>query len=140
MFLSTHADDERLFVAIRVGAATFLTKGTDPARIIETIHAVLEGENLLHQSVLTNPELARRVLGELRSLTDGNGAPAVEVLLSPRELEALDCLVMGRSNKQIGDAVTKRWAEIGPQPYAAVERAKPTENAEAQATAKSTAA
>jgi len=171
MFLSMHADDERLFAAIRVGAAAFLTKDTDPARIIETIHAVLKGENLLHQSVLTNPELARRVLGEFRSLTDGNGAPAAEVLLSPRELEVLDCLVMGRSNKEIGDAlfiteqtvknhmtsvlkklqvddrvaalryaVTKRWAEIGPQPYAAVEQAKPAEKAEAQATAKSTAA
>ncbi len=74
--------------------------------------------------------------------------------LSPRELEVLDCLVMGHSNKEIGDAlfiteqtvknhmtsvlrklavddrvaalryaVSKGWAEIGPQPYAAVERA-----------------
>ena len=33
MFLSMHADDERLFAAIRVGAAAFLTKDTDPARI-----------------------------------------------------------------------------------------------------------
>lgn len=171
MFLSMHADDERLFAAIRVGAAAFLTKDTDPARIVETIHAVLKGENLLHQSVLTNPELARRVLGEFRSLTDGSGTPAAEMLLSPRELEVLDCLVMGRSNKEIGDAlfiteqtvknhmtsvlkklqvddrvaalryaVTKRWAEIGPQPYAAVEQAKPAEKTETKTTAKSTAA
>ena len=38
---------------------------------------MLKGENLLHQAVLTNPELARRVLGEFRSLSDGNGVPAV---------------------------------------------------------------
>jgi len=115
----------------------------------------LKGENLLHQAVLTNPELARRVLGEFRTLSDGNGVPAVEVALSPRELEVLDCLVMGHSNKEIGDAlfiteqtvknhmtsvlrklqvddrvaalryaVTRRWAEIGPQDYAEVEQAK----------------
>ena len=170
MFLSMHADNDRLFAAIRVGAAAFLTKDTDPQRIIDTIHAVLKGENLLHQSVLINPELARRILGEFRSLTDGNGAPAAEVLLSPRELEVLDCLVMGSSNKEIGDAlfiteqtvknhmtsvlkklqvddrvaalryaVTNRWAEIGPQPYAAVEQAK-TGEAATQTSAKSSGA
>ena len=49
--------------------------------------------------------LARRVLGEFRTLSDGNGVPAAEVALSPRELEVLDCLVMGHSNKEIGDAL-----------------------------------
>src|SRR4051794_32244913 len=154
MFLSMHVDDDRLFSAIRVGAAAYLTKDADPHKILETVHAVLRGENLLHQAVLTNPELARRVLGEFRSLSEGNGAGAPEVSLSPRELEVLDCLVMGQSNKEIGDAlfiteqtvknhmtsvlrklevddgvaalryaVSKGWAEIGPQEYAEVDRA-----------------
>lgn len=153
MFLSMHVDDDRLFAAIRVGAAAFLTKDADPQKIVDTAHAVLRGENLLHQAVLTNPELARRVLGEFRTLSEGQGANAPEVTLSPRELEVLDCLVMGRSNKEIGDAlfiteqtvknhmtsvlrklevddrvaalryaVSKGWAEIGPQPYAEVDR------------------
>lgn len=154
VFLSMHADDDRLFAAIRVGAAAFLTKDVDPTKIVETCHAVLRGENLLHQAVLTNPNLARRVLGEFRTLSDGQTVGEPEVALSPRELEVLDCLVMGHSNKEIGDAlfiteqtvknhmtsvlrklavddrvaalryaVQKGWAEIGPQPYAAVERA-----------------
>lgn len=154
MFLSMHVDDDRLFAAIRVGAAAFLTKDADPQKIVETVHSVLKGENLLHQAVLTNPELARRVLGEFRSLSEGQGAGAPEVALSPRELEVLDCLVMGSSNKEIGDAlfiteqtvknhmtsvlrklevddrvaalryaVSKGWAEIGPQAYAEVDRA-----------------
>ena len=170
MFLSMHVDDDRLFSAVRVGAAAFLTKDAEAQKILDTIHAVLKGENLLHQAVLTNPELARRVLGEFRTLTDGNGVPAAEVLLSPRELEVLDCLVMGSSNKEIGDAlfiteqtvknhmtsvlkklqvddrvaalryaVTRRWAEIGPQPYAAVEQGDEEEPAE-RPTTKSTAA
>lgn len=153
MFLSMHVDDDRLFAAIRVGAAAFLTKDADPQKIVETVHAVLRGENLLHQAVLTNPELARRVLGEFRTLSEGQIGGGPEVSLSPRELEVLDCLVMGRSNKEIGDAlfiteqtvknhmtsvlrklevddrvaalryaVSKGWAEIGPQPYAEVER------------------
>jgi two-component system response regulator DegU len=162
VFLSMHVDDDRLFSAIRVGAAAFLTKDAEPQKILETIHSVLKGENLLHQAVLTNPELARRVLGEFRSLSDGSGITAAEVVLSPRELEVLDCLVMGHSNKEIGDAlfiteqtvknhmtsvlrklqvddrvaalryaVTRRWAEIGPQGYAEVEQASaPAEQAQ----------
>jgi DNA-binding NarL/FixJ family response regulator len=154
MFLSMHVDDDRLFAAIRVGAAAFLTKDADPQKIVETALAVLKGENLLHQAVLTNPELARRVLGEFRTLSEGSGGSVPDVSLSPRELEVLDCLVMGSSNKEIGDAlfiteqtvknhmtsvlrklevddrvaalryaVSKGWAEIGPQAYAEVDRA-----------------
>jgi DNA-binding NarL/FixJ family response regulator len=154
VFLSMHVDDDRLFAAIRVGAAAFLTKDVDPQKIVETCHAVLRGENLLHQAVLTNPNLARRVLGEFRSLSEGQPVGEPEVTLSPRELEVLDCLVMGHSNKEIGDAlfiteqtvknhmtsvlrklavddrvaalryaVSKGWAEIGPQSYASVEQA-----------------
>ncbi|MER3437154.1 MAG: DNA-binding response regulator [Chloroflexota bacterium] len=153
IFLSMHVDDDRLFAAIRVGAAAFLTKDLDPAKILDTVHAVLRGENLLHQAVLAHPNLARRVLGEFRSLSEGQAPGAPEVTLSPRELEVLDCLVMGHSNKEIGDAlfiteqtvknhmtsvlrklqvddrvaalrfaVQKGWAEIGPQPYAAVDQ------------------
>jgi DNA-binding NarL/FixJ family response regulator len=75
VFLSMHVDDDRLFAAVRVGAAAFLLKDTDPQKILDTVHSVLRGENLLHQAVLTNPELARRVLGEFRSLSDGSGTP-----------------------------------------------------------------
>jgi DNA-binding NarL/FixJ family response regulator len=162
IFLSMHVDDDRLFAAIRVGASAFLTKDADPQKIVDTVNSVLRGENLLHQAVLTNPELARRVLGEFRSLSDGSTGGAPDVALSPRELEVLDCLVMGRSNKEIGDAlfiteqtvknhmtsvlrklevddrvaalryaVSKGWAEIGPQPYAAVERATGLEKSNA---------
>lgn len=153
MLLSMHVDDDRLFAAIRAGAAAFLTKDAEPQKILETANAVLRGENLLHQAVLTNPELARRVLGEFRTLSEGNGDAGPDVMLSPRELEVLDCLVMGRSNKEIGEAlfiteqtvknhmtsvlrklevddrvaalryaVSKGWAEIGPQPYAEIDR------------------
>lgn len=154
IFLSMHVDDDRLFAAIRTGAAGFLTKDTDPSAIMDAVHAVLAGENLLQKDVLANPSLARRVLGEFRSLHErGTTSAGPDVQLSPREIEVLDCLVMGQSNKEIGDAlfiteqtvknhmtsvlrklqvedrvaalryaVTQGWAEIGPQPYAEVER------------------
>lgn len=154
IFLSMHVDDDRLFAAIRAGAAGYLTKDSDANVILDAVHSVLAGENLLQQEVLASPSLARRVLGEFRSLHEqepADGGP--DARLSPREVEVLDCLVMGQSNKEIGDAlfiteqtvknhmtsvlrklqvddrvaalryaVTQGWAEIGPQPYAEVER------------------
>lgn len=151
IFLSMHVDDDRLFAAIRAGALGFLTKDTEPAVIIESVMAVLHGENLLRQSVLGSPALAQRVLREFRMMGQ-NGVPTDPgVTLSPRELEVLDCLIIGNSNKEIATrlyiteqtvknhmtsvlrklqvddrvaalryAVTQGWAEIGPQPYAAV--------------------
>ncbi len=151
IFLSMHVDDERLFAAIRAGALGFLTKDSDPATIIDSVVAVLDGENLLHQSVLRSPALAQKVLEEFRTMSQGGEAPDLGPTLSPRELEVLDCLIMGNSNKEIASrlyiteqtvknhmtsvlrklqvddrvaalryAVTRGWAEIGPQPYAAV--------------------
>jgi len=152
VFLSMHADDERRFAAIRAGAAGFLTKDAEPGAITEAVHAVLRGQNLLQDAVLASPGLARRVLCEFRSLGDRRGlGVGLDVQLSSRELEVLDCLVMGRSNKEIGDAlfiteqtvknhmtsvlrklqvddrvaalryaVTRGWAEIGPQSHTAV--------------------
>ena len=106
IFLSMHVDNDRLFAAIRAGAAGFLSKDTDPPVIIDAVHAVLAGDNLLQQDVLSNPSLARRVLGEFRSLHDEGTMPMEPpARLSPREIEVLDCLVMGRTNKEIGDAL-----------------------------------
>ncbi len=151
VFLSMYADDERLFAAIRAGAVGFLTKDTDGTRLLESITAVLRGENLLQQAVLASPGLARKVLSEFRSMAQGGEVTESDVSLSPRELEVLDCLIMGNSNKEIAArlyiteqtvknhmtsvlrklqvddrvaalryAVTQGWAEIGPQPYAAI--------------------
>jgi DNA-binding NarL/FixJ family response regulator len=152
VFLSMHVDDDRLFAAIRAGALGFLTKDADGATLVESVLAVLRGENLLQQAVLSSPALARKVLTEFRSMNQGGEAAESDVMLSPRELEVLDCLIMGNSNKEIAArlyiteqtvknhmtsvlrklqvddrvaalryAVTQGWAEIGPQPYAAVQ-------------------
>ncbi len=152
IFLSMHVDDERLFAAIRAGALGFLTKDSDPATIIDSVMAVLDGENLLHQSVLRSPALAQKVLREFRTMGQGGESLDTGPTLSPRELEVLDCLIIGNSNKEIASrlfiteqtvknhmtsvlrklqvddrvaalryAVTQGWAEIGPQPYAAVQ-------------------
>ena len=154
MFLSMHVDDDRLLAAIRVGAAAFLTKDTDPQKIVGDGPRRAPGREPAPPVRADQPGAGAPGAGRVPLAQRGPGrGTGPESRLSPRELEVLDCLVMGRSNKEIGDAlfiteqtvknhmtsvlrklavddrvaalryaVAKGWAEIGPQPYAAVER------------------
>lgn len=104
VFLSMHVDDERLFDAIRVGAAAFLTKDIDGETLIESVRRVLSGENLINTLILSRPQLAWRVLSEFRALASGPQAVEAGIAalpLSAREIEVLDCVAQGLSNKEI---------------------------------------
>jgi DNA-binding NarL/FixJ family response regulator len=108
IFLSMHIDDERLFDAIRAGASAFLTKDVDGDSLIDSLRRVLAGENLINQLILSRPQLAWRVLSEFRALSndgresvDPDGIAALP--LSAREIEVLDCVAQGLSNKEIAD-------------------------------------
>ena len=105
VFLSMHLDDDRLFEAIRAGGAAFLTKDLDPQVLVRALRRVATGENLINPLVLARPQLAWRVLSEFRALADDPDAarPANGGMLplSTRELEVLDCVAQGLSNKEI---------------------------------------
>lgn len=109
IFLSMHVDDERLFDAIRAGASAFITKDIDGDSLIDSLRRVLAGENLINQLILSRPQLAWRVLSEFRAISaDGGDAKEVDfgmgaLPLSAREIEVLDCVAQGLSNKEIAD-------------------------------------
>ncbi|HQY29836.1 MAG TPA: response regulator transcription factor [Thermomicrobiales bacterium] len=109
VFLSMHIDDERLFDAIRSGACAFLTKDADQETLLESLRKVSQGENLINQLILSRPQLAWRVLAEFRQLSnDTQESRDREIAfaalpLSAREIEVLDCVAQGLSNKEIAD-------------------------------------
>jgi DNA-binding NarL/FixJ family response regulator len=102
VILTMHEDDEQLFHAIRVGAAAYCNKDMEPDEIVKLIRRVARGDYLINESVLSRPFLATRVLDQFRELshleqmTEGVFSP-----LTPREVEILDCVAQGNSNKEI---------------------------------------
>jgi NarL family two-component system response regulator LiaR len=89
--LTSFVDDEKLFPAIRRGAAGYLLKDVQPqelARAIRTVHA---GEALLH------PAVAARLMEEFASRE--RGGP--ESVLTERERDVVRLIARGLSNKLI---------------------------------------
>ena len=89
--LTSFGEDERLFDALRAGAAGFLLKDTEPAELLRAIRGAHDGQSPL------SPTTATRVVEELAR----GGRPRAAELLTPRELEVLRLIARGSSNKRI---------------------------------------
>lgn len=100
--VTMHEADEQLFNSIRVGAAAFVTKDVDPSFIVGIIRRVARGEYLINENVLSHPFVASRVLDQFRELARiDHESESVFSPLTPREVEILDCVARGNSNKEI---------------------------------------
>lgn len=92
--LTTYSGDAQVLRALRAGARAYLLKGHD-RELIETIHAVHKGQKRIPPEVAT--ELAEHV-------TDDE--------LSEREIEVLQLIAAGNSNKQIANVLFVAEATI----------------------------
>ncbi len=92
--LTTYNGDAQVLRALRAGARAYLLKGHD-RELIETIHAVFKGQKRIPPEVAT--ELAEH---------------ATDDELSAREIEVLQLIAVGNSNKQIADRLFVAEATI----------------------------
>jgi NarL family two-component system response regulator LiaR len=92
LVLSSFLDDERLFPAVRAGAAGYLLKDVEPRELVRAIRTVHGGEALLH------PAVAARLMDEFAS----GAAPEPDAGgLTSREREVLTLIARGLPNKLI---------------------------------------
>ena len=83
--LTTYSGDAQVLRALRAGARAYILKGHD-RELIETVHAVHKGQKRIPPEVAS--ELAEH---------------ATDDELSTREIEVLQLIAAGNSNKQIAD-------------------------------------
>ncbi len=106
--LTTFDDDEHIFEGLRAGAMGYLLKDVPSQKLVEAIRTAARGESFLHPSVAT------RLVAEFNRLADTQPAPpsayatAASALIEPlseRELEILQHLAQGASNREIATAL-----------------------------------
>ena len=105
--LAVSEDEDALFDAIKAGAAAFILKDVGPDDLVTIIRRVGIGEYLINDKVFAKPAVASRVLKEFRELAVyGQDAAPIFAPLSPREVEILDNIAQGMTNKQVAYALS----------------------------------
>ena len=94
--LTSYAQDELIFAAIKAGALSYLLKDADAETVLDAIHAASRGEAVLH------PRIARRLMMEVTTPSQKRDPAAA---LTPREMEVLHLVAQGRSNAEIAEAL-----------------------------------
>lgn len=107
VILAVEEDEESLFDAIKAGAAAFILKDVSPDDLVTIVRRVSNGEYLINDKVFSKPAVASRVLKEFRDLAI-YGQPETPIFapLSPREVEILDNIAQGMTNKQVAYALS----------------------------------
>ena len=100
VMLTVSEDDAHVFDALRYGASGYLLKDLHPEHLYEMLRAAGRGETPL------SPAIAGRLLTEFREVGTYRTAPVAsegpERLLTRREVEILQLVAEGLSNKEIG--------------------------------------
>ena len=101
LVLTSFAEDEKVFAAIKGGALGYLLKDSTPEELLQAIRAVQRGEPSLH------PTVALKVLREFRQPTE---LPLTAEPLTAREMEVLKLVALGLTDQEIADklVVAKR--------------------------------
>ena len=103
LVLTSFAEDEKVYAAIKAGALGYLLKDSEPADLLQAIEQVHRGEPSLH------PVIASKVLQEMqRPLRH----PATPDPLTDRELQVLRLVAQGLGNKEIAERLVVTEATV----------------------------
>lgn len=108
IIVSVYDEDDHLYQATKVGASAYSSKSVHPAELIRIIRLVANGAYLINDQVVVRPNVAKRVLHQFRELaaSEDEQSGILFAPLTSREVEILDCIARGFSNKQIASELS----------------------------------
>ncbi|HET7770986.1 MAG TPA: response regulator transcription factor [Chloroflexota bacterium] len=110
IMLTMYENPEYLFDAVKAGASGYVLKDVSGPDLLEAIHTVVDGGSLLNQEVVGKflRQLAADAQTPPAPLSAGTGPER----LTPRELEVLQLIANGLSNKEIGARLSVSVATV----------------------------
>jgi DNA-binding NarL/FixJ family response regulator len=103
VILTAYDDEEQVFHAIRAGASAYYPKDVTPEKLVVAIREVSRGHYVIGDLVMDEAQLAPWLLKETQRFGVAGGDLGEEPFnpLSPREMEILQFITYGMSNKEI---------------------------------------
>ena len=92
LMLTISKNEQDLLGAIEAGADGYLLKNAEPDELRKAILLVNQGLSVL------SPQVTRQVL---KAAIDGGQSRSLEIGLSDREMEVLECLAQGKTTSQV---------------------------------------
>ena len=106
IMLTAYHDEEQIFHALRAGASAYYPKDVTPSKLVEAIRQVRDGNYVIDDSVLPKQQVANWLLHQFRQIAPDEMMPdEMFVPLSPREMEILQHIARGQSNKEIAQSL-----------------------------------
>ena len=102
IMLSAYHDESQVFHAVRAGASAYCPKDVTPETLVDAVRQVSQGFYVIEENVLSKPELAEWI--RQRFVGFGafwEGSEDMFMPLSNREMDILQLITRGMSNKQV---------------------------------------
>ena len=101
ILLSNDTDPQMMIKALRAGVAAYLPANVPWDALLKALQEVSRGEYPINEIVLREREIAALVLNEFRLLIAEEPVQNIYSPLSPREIEVLELVAAGSTNKEI---------------------------------------
>lgn len=105
LVLTSFAEDDKVFTAIKAGALGYLLKDSSPEQLLQAIYDVYRGSPALHASI------ALKLMAELSRPPDH--LPRTEEPLTEREVDVLKLVARGFTNQTIAETLVISERTVG---------------------------